>query len=71
MDIVYVLIIGIVLCVLGILMRVGWLNFLIDRYEGFQKAIRRKKFSVEILYGLIFCFRGLLLDCSDYWIYIS
>ncbi|NVM16987.1 MAG: hypothetical protein HWN80_04675 [Candidatus Lokiarchaeota archaeon] len=47
MEIIYVLIIGIVLCVLGILMRVGWLNFLIDRYEGFQKVIRRKKFSVD------------------------
>jgi VIT1/CCC1 family predicted Fe2+/Mn2+ transporter len=47
MEIIYVLITGIVLCVLGILMKVGWLNFLIDRYEGFQKAIRRKKFSVD------------------------
>ncbi len=44
---IYALTIGLVLCVLGILMKVGWLNFLIDRYEGFQKAIRRKKFSVD------------------------
>ena len=44
---VYTLIVGIVLCVLGILMKVGWLNFLISRYEGFQKAFRKKKFSVD------------------------
>ena len=43
----YALIIGIVLCVLGILMKVGWLNFLVDRYEGFQKALRKKKFNVD------------------------
>jgi len=44
---IYALIIGIVLCVLGILMIVGQLNFLIDRYEGFHKVIRKKKFSVD------------------------
>ena len=43
----YALIIGIVLCVLGVLMRIGWLNFLIDRYEGFHKAIRKKQVSVD------------------------
>ena len=43
----YLLIIGIVLCALGVLMKVGWLNFLIARYEWFQKAIRKKKFSVD------------------------
>jgi len=44
---IYALIIGIVLCVLGILMKLGWLKFLIDRYEGFHKAIRKNKFSVD------------------------
>jgi len=44
---IYALIIGIVLCVLGILMKVGWLNLLIDRYEGFQKAIRKNKLFVD------------------------
>ena len=44
---VYPLIVGIVLCALGILMKVGWLNFLISRYEGFQKFFRKKKFSVD------------------------
>ncbi len=44
---IYALIIGIVLCVLGILMKVGWLNFLIDRYEGFHKIIRKKKSVVD------------------------
>ena len=43
----YPLIVGIVLCVFGILIKVGWLNFLIDRYEWFHKAIRKKKFSVD------------------------
>jgi len=44
---IYALIIGIVLCVLGILMKVGWLKLLIDRYEGFHKAIRKKKAIVD------------------------
>lgn len=35
--IVYPLIVGIVLCVLGVF----------SRYEGFQKAIRKKKLSVD------------------------
>ena len=38
----YALIVGIVLCVLGVFMKLGWLNFLIARYEWFQKAIRKK-----------------------------
>jgi hypothetical protein len=28
-------------------MRLGWLNFLIDRHEGFHKAIRIKKIFVD------------------------
>lgn len=43
----YTLIVGIVLCVLGVLTKVGWLNFLIARYEWFQKAIRKNEFSVD------------------------
>ena len=67
MEIIYILIVGIVLCVLGILMKVGWLNFLIDRYEGFQKAIRRKKFIVDregvsrFYTGLFFVLGALIL----------
>lgn len=44
---VYSLIIGIVLWVLGFLMIFGWLDFLINRYEVFHKAIRKKEFSVD------------------------
>ena len=66
MDIIYLLLIGVILCVLGILMRVGWLNFLIDRYEGFQKAIRRKKFLVDRegvskYYSILFFSLGIYL----------
>jgi hypothetical protein len=66
MDIIYLFIAGIVLFVLGVLMKVGWLNFLIDRYEGFQKAIRRKKFRVDRegvskYYSILFFVLGGLL----------
>ena len=43
----YILIVGIVLCALGVLTKVGWLNFLISRYEWFQKVIRKKEFSLD------------------------
>ena len=41
------LIVGLVLCVLGLLMLAGLLNFIIDRYEGFHQAVRKKEFSVD------------------------
>jgi len=63
---IYALIIGIVLCVLGILMKVGWLNLLIDRYEGFQKAIRKNKLFVDKkgvsnFYSILFFLIGIPL----------
>jgi len=45
--VVYALIVGIVLCALGILMIFGQPSFLIARYETFQKAIRKKMVSVD------------------------
>ena len=44
---VYFLIISIVLFVLGFLMIFGLLDFLIDRYEVFHKAIRKKEFRIN------------------------
>ncbi len=41
------LIIGIVLCLLGLLMIVNQQNFMINRFEGFHKAIRKKEISVN------------------------
>ena len=42
------LILGIILCVIGILMVfTGLLNFLVARFEFFHKIIRKKKFSVD------------------------
>ncbi|MHA1737624.1 MAG: hypothetical protein ACTSXA_03480 [Candidatus Heimdallarchaeota archaeon] len=42
------LIVGIVLCLLGIFMLIVPRNFIVSRYEGFHKAIRRnKEISVE------------------------
>ncbi len=63
---IYMLVIGIVLCLLGILMRVGFLNFLIDRYEAFHRAIRKKKFSVDReelsrFYSILFFVLGIPL----------
>ena len=63
---IYALIIGIVLCLLGILMKIGWLKFLIDRYEGFQKAIRKNKFIVDKkgvskFYSILFFILGVPL----------
>jgi len=52
--------------VLGILMKVGWLNFLISRYEGFQKAFRKKEFTVDKegvsnFYSILFFVTGIPL----------
>ncbi len=44
---VYTLIAGIVLCVLGILMLVWSKNFIVMRYEGFHKLIRKKEIEVK------------------------
>jgi len=42
------LVTGIVLCLLGIFMIISQQNFIVNRYEGFHKAIRRnKKISIE------------------------
>ena len=46
------LVIGIVLCLLGIIMLIFPRNFIIDRFEGFHKAIRRKKEIVVNKEGL-------------------
>jgi FtsH-binding integral membrane protein len=43
----YSLIVGGILCVLGIFMRVGWLDIIISRYESFQKTIRKKNLRVD------------------------
>jgi len=43
----YLLYIGLILCVLGILMRAHRLDFIIGRYEGFHKVIRKKTLSVD------------------------
>jgi hypothetical protein len=39
--------VGIILCILGILMRIGKLNFILSRYESFHKAIRKRNFTVD------------------------
>jgi len=44
---IYALIIAIVLFALGFLMILGWLNFIIYRYEFFQRIFRKKDFSVN------------------------
>lgn len=44
---IYALIAAIVLFALGFLMILGWLNFLIYRYESFQRIFRKKDFSVD------------------------
>ncbi len=63
---VYMLTAGIVLCVLGILMLLGMLGFLIDRYEWFHKSIRKRTINVrrEILakfYAALFVVTGVPL----------
>ena len=45
--VVYTLIVGLVLSVLGVFMKLGWLNFLIYRYEWFHKIVRKKEFTVN------------------------
>ncbi|MHA1196145.1 MAG: DUF3784 domain-containing protein [Promethearchaeota archaeon] len=45
--VVYTLIVGLVFCVLGVFMKLGWLNFLILRYELFHKVARKKEFTVN------------------------
>jgi len=65
----YILIVGIALCALGVLMKIGWLNFLIARYEWFQKAIRKKEFSVNKekvanFYSILFIVIGVPLLIS-------
>jgi len=47
-------------------MKVGWLNLLIDRYEGFQKAIRKNKLVVDKkgvsnFYSILFFLIGIPL----------
>ena len=44
---IYPLIVGLILCVLGILMKARKIDFILMRYEGFQKAIRKKKIEVD------------------------
>lgn len=44
---IYALIAAIVLFALGFLMILGWVNFLIYRYEAFQRIYRKKDFSVD------------------------
>ncbi len=63
---VYSIIISIVLFILGFLMTFGQLNFLIDRYEVFHKAIKKKEFSVDReglsnFYAILFFVLGIPL----------
>ncbi|MHA1345819.1 MAG: hypothetical protein ACTSVO_14110 [Candidatus Heimdallarchaeaceae archaeon] len=44
---IYALIAAIVLFALGFLMILGWVNFIIYRYESFQRIFRKKDFSVN------------------------
>lgn len=44
---IYALIAAIVLFGLGFLMLLGFLNFILLRYEFFQRAVRKKDFSVD------------------------
>ena len=44
---IYALIVGIVLCVFGILMIFGQPSFLLARYEFFQKSIRKKMVEAD------------------------
>jgi hypothetical protein len=63
---IYMLIVGIILCLLGLLMLLGQLNFLIKRYEWFHNAIRKQKISVKRLalskyYAILFFIAGIPL----------
>ncbi|MFX0034797.1 MAG: hypothetical protein ACFE9I_04045 [Candidatus Hermodarchaeota archaeon] len=44
---IYTLVAGIVLCVLGVKMLVWTKNFIVLRYEGFHKLIRKKEIEVK------------------------
>jgi len=44
---IYTFIVGIVLSVLGIMMLVWTKNFIVLRYEGFHKLIRKKEIEVK------------------------
>jgi hypothetical protein len=62
----YALYIGIALCVLSILMRLGMLDFLLGRYEGFQKVFRKRSFNLDRkglsnYYSILFLVVGALL----------
>jgi len=62
----YSLYVGIILCILGILMRARQLDFLIDRYEVFHKAIRKRNLSVDReglskFYSKLFFILGVIL----------
>jgi MFS family permease len=66
-EYVIALIVGIVLCGLGILMMfTNLLNFIIARFESFQKAIRKKEFNVDKeglskFYAILWIVLGVLL----------
>lgn len=66
MVITHILIVGIVLCALGILMLFGQPSFLLARYEGFHKAIRKNmksanRESLAKFYSLLFLATGMPL----------
>ena len=44
---VYTLIAGIILCLLGLMMLVWTKNFIVLRYEGFQKLVRKQEFEIK------------------------
>lgn len=57
---------SLVLITLGFIMLIGWLNFVIIRYEAFHRFIRKKEFRVEkerlkIFYSIIFFVTGVPL----------
>ncbi|MCK5304218.1 MAG: DUF3784 domain-containing protein [Candidatus Heimdallarchaeota archaeon] len=63
---IYALIVGIILCALGILMIFGQPSFLIARYETFQKFIRKKMVGVDKeglskFYSILFVVTGVPL----------
>jgi len=67
---IYMLIVGIILCLLGLLMLLGLLNFLIKRYEWFHNSIRKRKISVkgDVLskfYAMLFFITGIPLVIGE------
>jgi hypothetical protein len=63
---IYMLIVSITLFVLGFLMMLGMLDIIINRYEGFHRAIRKKEFSVDRkglsnYYAILFFILGIPL----------